>query len=117
MGLSSSSTKQTTNQTQNSNQTENATTTPITPDWLTQAAQDYVGRIGAFGDMDPNALVAPSSPLQNMGWQNAGSLGDWRQQAATASQLAYGAGQGSANLAGPGGAMGRYAPGLGLTPN
>jgi hypothetical protein len=114
MGLSSSKTKTTSNTSQNTNQTENATTTPVTPDWLTQAAQDYVGRIGSFGDMDPNNFVAPSSPLQNMAWQNAGSLGDWRGQAATASQLALGAGQGGANLAGAG-AMGRFAA-LGLQP-
>lgn len=117
MGLSSSSSKTTSNQTQNTNQVENATTTPVTPDWLTQAAQGYVGRIGSFGDMDPNSFVAPSSPLQNMAWQNAGSLGDWRQQAATASQMAAGAGQSGPNLAGTGGAMGRWAGMNGLTPN
>jgi hypothetical protein len=112
MGLSSSKTKTTSNTSQNTNQTENATTTPVTPDWLTNAAQDYVGRIGAFGDMDPNGFVAPAAPLQQMAWQNAGSLGDWRGQAATASQLALGAGQGGANLAGTGGAMRFASPGL-----
>jgi hypothetical protein len=76
MGLSSSKTKTTSNTSQNTNQNETGTTTPITPDWLSQAAQDYVGRIGAFGDMDPNSFVAPAAPLQQMAWQNAGSLGD-----------------------------------------
>jgi len=83
MGLSSSKTKTTSNTSQNTNQTETGTTTPLTPDWLTQAAQDYVGRIGAFGDMDPNSFVAPAAPLQQMAWQNAGSLatgGDRRRR-------------------------------------
>jgi hypothetical protein len=114
MGLSSSTSKTNTTQNQNSNQTESGTTTPITPDWLTNAASDYVDRIGSFGQMDPNSFVAPSSPLQNMAWNNASSLGDWRGQAATAAQMAAGAGQGGANL---GGAMGRYAGAAGLTPN
>ena len=117
MGLSSSSTKQTTNQTQNSNQTENATTTPVTPDWLTQAAQDYVGRIGSFGDMDPNSFVAPASPLQQMAWQNAPSLGDWRAQTATASQMAQQAGSGGPNYAGLGGATGQWSGTSGLSPS
>jgi hypothetical protein len=117
MGLSSSSSKTTSNTSQNSNQTETGTTTPITPDWLTQAAQGYVGRIGAFGDMDPNGFVAPASPLQQQAWQNAGSLGEWRQQTATASQMAQQAGSQGANLAGTGGAMGRWAGLAGLTPN
>src|SRR4051794_13945801 len=116
MGLSSSKSKTTSNTTQNSNQTETGTTTPLTPDWLTQAAQEYVGRIGAFGDMDPNSFVAPASPLHNMAWDNAASLGDWRGQAATASQLASNAGQSGANFAGTGGAMGRWAGAAGLTP-
>jgi hypothetical protein len=113
MGLSSSRTKTTSNTSQNSNQTETGTTTPVTPDWLTNAAQDYVGRIGAFGDMDPNGSVAPAAPLQQMAWQNAGSLGDWRGQTAAASQLAQQAGSRGPNLAG---AMGGLAPGMGLAP-
>lgn len=117
MGLSSSKTKTTQNSSQNSNQTETGTTTPVTPDWLTQAAQDYVGRIGAFGDMDPNGFVAPAAPLHQMAWQNAGSLGDWKPQAATASNLAYNAGQGAPHFAGTGGAMGRWAGAAGLTPD
>jgi hypothetical protein len=117
MGLSSSKTKTTSNTSQNSNQTENATTTPVTPDWLSQAAQDYVGRIGAFGDMDPNGFVAPAAPLQQMAWQNAGSLGDWRAQTASASQMAQQAGSGGPNYAGTGGAIGRWAGAAGLTPD
>lgn len=117
MGLSSSSSRTTSNTSQNTNQAENATTTPVAPDWLTQAAQDYVGRIGAFGDMDPNGFVAPASPLQNMAWNNAGSLGDWKGQAATAAQLALGAGQQAPNYAGAGGAMGRWAGMSGLVPS
>jgi len=112
MGLSSSKSTTTQSTSQNSNQTENATTTPVTPDWLTQAAQDYVGRIGSFGDMDPNGFVAAASPLQQTAWQNAGSLGDWRQQAATASQLAYGAGQSGPNLAGFADMRARFDPQL-----
>ena len=100
MGLSSSKTKTTSNTSQNTNQHETGTTQPITPQWLTDAAQEYVGRIGAFGDMDPNGFVAPASPLQQMAWQNAGSLGDWRQQAATASGMAQQAGMSGVNLAG-----------------
>ena len=100
MGLSSSSSKTTSNSSQNTNQNENMTTSPVTPDWLSQAAQDYVGRIGAFGEMDPNQFVAPGSPLQQAAWQNAGSLGDWRQQTATASQLAQQAGSQAPNYAG-----------------
>jgi hypothetical protein len=100
MGLSSSKTKTTSNTTQNTNQQETGTTQPITPQWLSDAAHEYVGRIGAFGDMDPNSFVAPASPLQQMAWQNAGSLGDWRQQAATASGMAQQAGASGANLAG-----------------
>jgi hypothetical protein len=100
MGLSSSKTTTTQNTSQNSNQTENATTTPVTPDFLTNAATNYVGRIGSFGDMDPNQFVAPASPLQQQAWQNAGNMGEWRQQTATASQLANAAGQGGPNYAG-----------------
>lgn len=100
MGLSSSKSKTESTQNQQTNQTESGQTTPITPDWLTNAAQDYVGRIGSFGDMDPNQFVAGASPLQNAAWDNAGSLGDWRGQAATAAGLAQQAGQGGANLAG-----------------
>lgn len=116
MGLSSSKTKTTSNTSQNTNQQETGTTQPITPQWLTDAAQEYVGRIGAFGDMDPNGFVAPASPLQQMAWQNAGSLGDWRQQSATASQMAQSAGMSGANLAGKGGAggaIGQYSGVLG----
>jgi hypothetical protein len=115
MGLSSSTskTKTTSNTSQNTNQTESGTTTPITPDWLTNAASDYVDRIGSFGQMDPNSFVAPSSPLQNMAWNNASSLGDWRGQAATAAQMAAGAGQGGAL----GGAMGLPARGASRRPD
>ena len=116
MGLSSSKTKTTTNSSSNNNETQNATTTPVTPDWLTQAAQDYVGRIGAFGDMDPSGFVAPAAPLHQMAWQNAASLGDWRGQAATAAQLALQAGSGGPHYAGAGGAMGRWTGLSGLTP-
>src|SRR4051812_49742784 len=62
------------------------------------------------------ALPPPAGPLQQRAWQNAGSLGDWRGQAATASQLALGVGQGGANLAGPGAAMRFAAPGLAPAP-
>lgn len=88
MGLSSSSSKQTTDQTQTNNQVTQGTQTPITPDWLMQGAQDYVGRIGEFGQMDPNQFVAAASPLQQMAWQNIGNLSDWQAQAGRATELA-----------------------------
>lgn len=106
MGLSSSKTKTT----QDTNQAQSGTTMPITPDWLTEAAQDYVGRIGAYGDMDPNSFIAGASPLQQQAWQNADQLGGWRGQAATAAQMALGAGQGGASFAGIGGGSSGKAP-------
>jgi hypothetical protein len=102
MGLSSSKTRATT--TQNSNQTENSSATqmPVTPPWLLEDARDYVNRIGAFADADPNAFVAPASPLQLMAWQNAPqALSGWQGQALTAAQMAQAAGQAATNLAGP----------------
>lgn len=100
MGLSSS--KSTTNSTQNQNTTQNetGTTTPVTPDWLSQAAQDYVSKIGSFGQQDPNSFVAGAAPLQQQAWNNAGSLGNWQGQAATAAGMAQQAGQAPANLGG-----------------
>jgi hypothetical protein len=102
MGLSSS--KSTTKSTENRNTTEqtSGTSMPVAPDWLTSVAQDYVGRIGAFGDMDPNSFVAGASPLQQQAWQNVGALSGWQGQAATASQIAQAAGKAPPNtVSGP----------------
>jgi hypothetical protein len=96
MGFSSSKTKTT----QNVNQNETGTTMPVTPDWLTGAAQDYVGRIGAFGDMDPNSFVAGAAPLQQQAWGNADRLDDWQPLAQGAAGMAAGAGMAKPNLAG-----------------
>src|SRR5687768_3502782 len=100
MGLSSSRSRTTTNQNTTQNETSSGTQTPITPLWLTEAAEDYVGRIGAFGDMDPNSFVAPASPLQQMAWQNAGALSGWQGQANSAAQMTQNVGSMGPNLAG-----------------
>ena len=84
MGLSSS--KQTTKT--NSTNNESATTTPILPSWTMPAFDDYSSRIAQFGNMDPNSFVAGSSPLQQMAWNNVGSLDDWQGQARLASERA-----------------------------
>lgn len=96
MGLSSSKTKTT----QDQNTQQSGTTMPITPPWLTEAAQDYVGRIGDFGDMDPNQFIAGASPLQRQAWGNADQLGGWRPQANMAAGMAAGAGMAGPNTAG-----------------
>lgn len=102
MGLSSSKSKTTTNQSTTGSEQVATQQTPITPQYLEDAAMDYVGRIGAFGDMDPNSFVAGASPLQQMAWQNAPSvLAGWQPQAAAASQMASGIGQQGAFTAGP----------------
>ncbi|MGZ8311714.1 MAG: hypothetical protein ACXWUR_06575 [Allosphingosinicella sp.] len=101
MGLSSSKSKTTTSTSQNSNETSSGTQMPVTPAWLEQAAMDYVGRIGAFGDADPNRFVAPAAPLQQMAWNNAGRLSDWQGQARTAAEMARAAGGRGPHFAGP----------------
>ena len=100
MGLSSSKTRTTT--TQNASQAENSSGTqmPVTPPWLLEDARDYVNRIGAFADMDPNAFVAPAAPLQRMAWDNAGALSGWQGQARTAAELARHAGMAGPSYAG-----------------
>jgi hypothetical protein len=101
MGLSSSRSRTTTNQNTTQNETSSGTQTPITPPWLTEAAEDYVGRIGAFGDMDPNSFVAPASPLQRTAWQNAiPAMSGWQGQAQTAAGMAQTAGTMGPNYAG-----------------
>lgn len=94
MGLSSR--KSTTK----TDQTQSGTSAPITPDWLRDGARDYVDRIAAFGDSDPNAFVAGASPLQQAAWANVGSLGAWQDLAATGAGLALDAGQRGPHLAG-----------------
>jgi hypothetical protein len=96
MGLSSSKTKTTTDQTQN----QSATTTPQNPAWVTDSITDWVGRIGAFGDADPNSFVAPASPLQQQAWNNVGQLNGWKGQMQSASGLGFKAANAGANLVG-----------------
>lgn len=84
MGLSSRKTKTTTDQKTTSQQ--QASTRPSNPEWVEGPLRDWVGQIGAFGEMDPYSFVAPGSPLQQRAWQNAGNLGEWRGQSALASQ-------------------------------
>jgi hypothetical protein len=107
MGLSSSKSKTTTNQTQN--QTTTGTQTPITPDYLENAARDYVGRIQQFGNTNPQSYVAPASSLQQQAWQQAGQLGS-QPGSQQAMDMAQQAGQSPANL---GGAFTYQAPQLG----
>jgi hypothetical protein len=97
MGLSSSSSKTKTDQ----KTTETGSTTPFNLPGVDEALIDQTGRISAFGNMDPFSLIAPTSPLQNMAFQNVGSLADWQPQARTASQLAWQAGNRPAASAGP----------------
>src|SRR5688572_18289953 len=110
MGLSSSRSRTTTNQNTTQNESSSGTQTPIAPPWLTEAAEDYVGRIGAFGDMDPNRFVAPASPLQQMAWDNVGQLSGWQGQAATAAELAQQAETAQPNFAGNTGMAAKSAP-------
>lgn len=56
----------------NSTQTVNQTTTPTVAPWLNQGYQDLFGQIQAFGQSNPNALVAPTSDLQNRAFNMAG---------------------------------------------
>src|SRR5687767_5532564 len=97
MGLSSSKSKTTTNQ----QTSETGSTVPVNPPWVTEAIEEYTGRLGAFGDMDPNQFIAGPSPLQTMAWNSASSLSDWQPQAKLASQHALAAAEKPANLAGP----------------
>ncbi len=96
MGLSSSKSKTTTDQ----KTSERGTTTPVNPPWVTDAISEYTSRLGAFGDMDPASFVAPSSPLQNMAWGEARSLGNWQGQNGLASGLAGRIAASPANLVG-----------------
>src|SRR5688572_29249902 len=101
MGLSSSKTRTTTTQNTSRNETTSGTQMPVTPPWLLEDARDYVNRIGAFADLDPNSFVAPASPLQQAAWQNAlPAMSGWQGQALAAAQLAQAAGQGGPNFAG-----------------
>lgn len=38
--------------------------TPQVPEWITNPVQGYLGRVQAFGQMDPYSLVPGASPLQ-----------------------------------------------------
>jgi hypothetical protein len=60
---------------------------------------DYTGRIGAFGDADPNQFVAGASPLQQKAWGAADSrLGQWGANNNAASNIALNASNAGANL-------------------
>src|SRR5688572_24735200 len=96
MGLSSSKTKTETQSTNN----EQATTTPVLPDWVMPAFNDYSGRIDTFGNADPNSFVAGASPLQQMAWGNTDKLSGWQPQANQASALALQSAQAPTNSAG-----------------
>jgi hypothetical protein len=96
MGLSSSKATTTSNATQN----QQATTTPSNPEWVTNSIQDWIGRIGAFGDADPNSFVAPGSPLQQQAWNNTGQMNAWKGQMQSASDLGFKAANSGANLVG-----------------
>lgn len=93
MGLSNSKT------TQKTDQTTAGTTTPVTPDWLSQGAQDQYNAVQNFANSDPNQYVAPAAPLQQQAWDNTGNLSNWQPQAATAAGLTAGVANAGANLA------------------
>src|SRR5687767_3010297 len=97
MGLSSSKSKTTTNQ----QTSETGSTVPVNPPWVTDAIEEYTGRLGAFGDLDPNVFVAGPSPLQTAAWDSASTLADWQPQARLAADRALRIADQPASLAGP----------------
>lgn len=97
MGLSSSKSKQTTDQT--TNQQTSGTTMPIAPDNVLSNVNDYISGISNFANSDPNQYVAGASPLQQQAWNNTGQLSGWQPQAATAASMAAGVGGAGPNLA------------------
>lgn len=105
MGLSSS--KTTTKSSANSS--ENATRTPTNPVMVTQAMEDYLGRVKWFGAQDPNRFVAPASLLQKQAFAQAAQIGASPQfgQAAKLAGGVAGAGAPSAT------AQGYSAPNMG----
>lgn len=72
MGLSSSTTKTKTNQRESSS----SVMSPTNPVMVTQAMEDYLGRVKWFGAQDPNRFVAGASPLQQQAFKQAGNLGN-----------------------------------------
>lgn len=112
MGLSSS--KKTSKET--TKQTTSGTTTPTNPEWVNSSIKGYVDKINAFGQKDPNSLVAPASDLQQQAWGGAKNLGGWKTGLDGASAMASKAGNAPANLAGEAStaaAQGYTAPKLG----
>ena len=63
-----------TNTSGSSNTTTSSTTTPVVPDWASSLTQNVSGRVGSLLDNNPQSLVAPPDPLQNLAAGNAASL-------------------------------------------
>lgn len=86
MGLSTSKSKTKTNEQRQTNERTQGTTLPIAPGYVGDLAEDFGGRLAAFGEMDPNQFVAGAAPLQQAAWANAGDLGAYRPQMNLASR-------------------------------
>jgi hypothetical protein len=113
------STKKTTTKT-NEKTHQDSTVTPTNPEWVTDSVRDFTDRINAFGDLDPYAMVAGPSALQQQAFARAGELGGWQSALQQAIAAAGGAAGGGPNLAGftgytpaQGQAQGYTAPKLG----
>jgi len=63
-----------TNTSGSSNTTTSSTTTPVVPDWASSLTQNVSGRVGSLLDNNPQSLVAPPDPLQNLAAGNATNL-------------------------------------------
>jgi len=63
-----------TNTSSTSNTTTNATTTPNVPDWASSLTQNVAGQVGGLVGANPQSLVAPTNPLQNLAGANAMNL-------------------------------------------
>jgi hypothetical protein len=113
------STKKTTTKT-NEKTHQDSTVTPTNPDWVTNSIRDFTDRINDFGNLDPYAMVAGPSALQQQAFAKAGELGGWQSALQQAIAAAGGALDGGPNLAGfagytpaQGQAQGYSAPKLG----
>jgi hypothetical protein len=72
MSLNLNANKQKTKSTNTESSTR--TTTPVLPDWLSNAVQGSVERIDSFKNIDPLSLENPASALENRAAAMAGSL-------------------------------------------
>ncbi len=95
MGLSSSKSKSTTKQRETGTSVVNPTNPPI----VTQAMEDFIGRVRSFGATDPYRYVAPASELLKQAFAEAGNLGGWARGLDAANDAATGAVRSGANLA------------------